>query len=799
MDLIPRLVDLLPCQLRTLSMVKKLNIKKVAFYSIIFITFLISAIAYHTYFENGWYVQDDYMTMEPGGAGSIDHTAGKIISWLNSAQGRFQPVRLFLFSAATHIFQEEYTPIYNFILHLANLLLLFFLLRKFSTSNVDSLIIILWFSLFGRWRMMESPSAMIGGSGLNLLFILITLIFLIKAGEESNWSAKKIIWFAISLTAYVGLTFSYEVAFPLFLVVIYTFIVFHIKNNGSDNQWDIKRYLPLMAYLAPLFIFLIFFRHTASSYEGARITWSYDILMRFIAYSVYTLIYPIRLGVRPEVILLFFLYFFAIFIAISADKVATANKRFDSQPSNYKLFGFGVIFYFSSVVLFILNSWLSPRDVMAHHTYLITAGSSIIIVSSILGLRHFVFGQAKKIYYRSMIFVFVPLILAAGLYNTVEYYEKQQRRTDAIKSLKYKIQSTIKDPTKIDAILIKNFTHNYYGISGMDGAFLQWFNYKKYIHSGREIISVLDNKIKFKGPLTYYRPATDVHEVDNEKIEMFYLNTADGKLLAYSDAINFQKEQNLHQIDQVMGDADARQCDKDYVLDAALKNLSGKDTLAISLGSERDIGGFLKGARIEINGRVVKSVLTTDKDIYINGVAGTKYLFLKITSIDDRFKSHLNEIKIVSIPSDIKSTRVQLDDAPPEFSQSSFPQPLTLEWGNGFYGVEGDATHNWRWASPTGDLFITNTTQQPLKTTVAMTLGTGHNERHTLVIKSQLWNDQVSISSKALQYKKTLTIPPGKHLVRFESNSPAIASPDPRILSFVMEDFKGGVCGSPVN
>lgn len=769
---------------------------KVAFYSIIFITFLISAIAYHTYFENGWYVQDDYMTMEPGGVGSIAHTTGNITSWLNTAQGRFQPVRLFFFSAATHMFQEEYAPIYNFSLHLANLLLLFFLLRKFIASNISSLIIILGFSLFGRWRMMESPSTMIGGDGLNLLFILITLIFLIKAIEENHWSAKNISWFVISLTSYAGLVFSYEVAFPLFLVVIYTFIIFHVKNSERNQRWDIKRYFPLVPYLALLLIFLVFFRQAESSYQGARIVWSHDILTRFTSYLEYTTTYPIKLKARPEVFLFFILYFLATYLAIKVDKTTAAKGQLDNPLNNYKLFVFGIIFFLSSVVLFTLGTWGLPTAVMVHHTYVITVGSSIIIVSSIFGLRYFLIEPVKRIYFYSMILFFVPLILAAGLYNNIDYYEKQQQRTAEIKLLKYKIQTSIKDPTKIDAILIKNFTHNYYGISGMDGAFLQWFGYKKYIHSGREIVSVLDNKIKFKGPLTYYRPATDVHEVDNEKIEIFYLNVTDGKLLGYSDVINFQKGQNMHQIDQVMEDVIGQQCDKDYVLNAALKNLSGKDTLAISLGTGRDIGGFLKGVSIEINGRAVKNVLTADKNIYINGVAGTKYIFLKITSIDDRFKSHLNEIKIVGMPSDIKSTRVQLDDAPPAFLQGdSLPSP-TLEWSNGFYELESDKTHNWRWASQSGDMVVINPAQQPLKITFEMNIGSAQNGSYVLAINGELWHEQLSINNKSKQYMKTLLVPPGRHLVRFESNAPGLVSPDPRVLSYVLENFRVVGCTS---
>jgi len=769
---------------------------KVAFISIIVATFLISAIGYRTYFENGWYVQDDYMTIGVGGAGSIVDSSEKIIRWLNSEQGRFQPVRLFIFSAATHMFQEEYAPVYNFILHLANLLLLFFLLRKFNASHVSSLIILLVFSLCGNYRMIESPSAMIAGSGLNLLFILITLLFLIKAIKEDYWGVKKIFWFAISLTSYAGLIFSYEVAFPLLLVIFYTLIIF---NNERGSQWSVKRYFPLGAYIALLFIYLIFFRKTGSSYGGASIVWSYDILARFNSYLRYAMSLRIKLYAKPESILFFGLYFFAIYQAVKADKVNVIKEKLEGSlfSSEYKLFAFGVIFYFSSVVLFTLNQWGTPENVMSHHVYLITVGSAIFFVSLMLGLRHFVASKrADKIYFYSMILIIFPIVILGGLRENIEHYKKQKGRTDSIKSIKYKIQSSIDNPEKIDAILIKNFTHNYYGISGMDGAYLQWFDFKKHIHSGREITSVLDNKIKFKGPLTYYTPANEVRDVDNENVEIFYLNGADKKLLAYSDYINFQKSKNLHQIDQVMGDG--MQCNNDYILNALLRNSNAKDTLAISFGSVADMENFLKEATLEINGRAVKSIFMAGKDIYINdGVADTKYLFLRILSTNNKFKSYLNEIKIINNQPIVKSARILSNDANPALLSAAHIVMPVWEWGDGFYDLEGDAKHNWRWASPKGDLSITNTTQQPLKITVRMALGTHHNELHALVIKSQLWNDELRINTKAQAYEKTLIISPGKHLARLESDSPRpVGSDDPRNLSYVIENFKIVGCTS---
>jgi hypothetical protein len=780
------------------SKLKEIEVNKIYFYSIIFITFLISVIAYHAFFSNGWYVQDDYISIEKGGAGSISENAIGTINWLYAGQGRFQPVRLFIFSAATQMFQEEYAPIYNFALHLVNLLLFFYLLRKFNVSNIHSLIIVLLFSLFGRYRMMESPAVMIAGSGLNLFFILVTLIFLIKAIKENYWGVKKISWYAISLTSYAGLTFSYEVAFPLILVVIYTFVIF---NDERSKQWDIKRYLPLAGYFSLLSIYLIFFRQTESSYEGASIVWNYDIFTRFKSYLKYALDYPTKLRAIPELILFFILYYFATYLAIKADS-ATTNKEQEDNPlilAKYKLFGFGVIFYFSAVVLLTLNHWQTPTSIMRHHVYLITAGSSIFIISMVLGLQYFVRPSIRKFYFHFMIWFIFPIVLAGGFCKIIKTYEGQKERTDAIKLIKYKLQSSIDDPSKLDAILIKNFANDgfaqgYYGISGVDGAYLQWFGFKKYIHSGREIISVLDNNIKFKGPLTYYNLPNVERDVDNENVEIFYLNEADKNLLTYSDNINFLEGKNLHQIDQVMGDSDQRKCNENHVLNVLLKNLQRRNTLAISLDSVDSIAGFLKEARIEINGRAAKTAFVKDKVIYIDGVPDAKYIFLRIVSTNYKFKKSLEEIKFDNNPPGDNLTRIQLNDTTPESLKSGSVLLPTWEWGNGFYSLEGSATNYWRWASQSGILSISNDTKKPLRITLEMILETSHNELHQLEIRGEFWNDKLSINSSPFSYVKELVVPPGQHAVSFESSSPDPDTPDPRILSYNIQNFRVGNC-----
>ena len=781
--------------------------KQLIFHCIILITFLISIVAYHTYFVNGWYVQDDYISLEPGGARPILDSAKGITDWLYSGQARYQPVRIFLFSVFTHLFQEEYAVYYNFALHLVNLLLLSFLLKKFKVSITNILFIVLIFSLFGRYRMMESPSVMIAGSGLSLFFILASSLSLVKTLEISNWNSRKFTWFILSILSYLGLTFSYEVAFPLILVIGYIFFAFHFKSFRHKKIFNIKEYLYLLPYFASLFVYYFFFRRAESMYEGAKIAWGYDILIRLKSYLAYTFTYPAHLKLNAEGIIFLILYFIAINLAIKIERPNQSDSNND-LPKNGNLIIFGVIFYFASVVLFCLNQWISATSIMRHHTYLMTAGSSILLATTLISLQWLFVESVRKIYYRLLIYIMAPFIILFGLNDTLDMYKNEHGRTASIKSLKDSIQSSVKDPEKIDAILIKNFFHDYYRISGMDGAFLQWFDFKKSIYSGREITYVKDKKIKFKGPLTYYHPPDQEHEVDNNKTEIFYLDDASKKVLSYSDFINIETGENLHQLRQVMKDGPT-QCDASYFLDAILKkNPSSKNTVAITLDPETNLRNFLRNvSRIELNGRAIKKVSASNHAIYIDtsNMSGVNFLFLKIVSTSKEFKNHLKEIRL----SATQETNVAVVNVKDEYlafeknesissvKATGISQELSLEWGNGFYDLEGNPIHNWRWGSPHGEMYLTNNTQRVLAVTITMKLGTSYKERSNLIISGPSFKENLKINADPLLYSKIINVPPGRHAVIFESNAKKPAnSTDPRLLSFNISDFQITGCSS---
>jgi phosphoglycerol transferase len=115
--------------------------------------------------------------------------------------------------------------------------------------------------------------------------------------------------------------------------------------------------------------------------------------------------------------------------------------------------------------------------------------------------------------------------------------------------------------------------------------------------------------------------------------------------------------------------------------------------------------------------------------------------------------------------------------------QDEVLHPPLLLWEKGFYGLETLREESWRWSKTTATAKIINSSGQPKETIFAATfaaLATGN-----LAIQSTLWQDTLRLTTTPTPYTKTLTIPPGEHLIRFQCDVPRTAVPnDARELIF---------------
>jgi len=633
---------------------------KSIFYIIIFFTLIITAISYRTYFKYATLSWDDYSTIECAPAdSSVLQECHAITAYLYEQQKRYHPVRIYSFVVFTRLFNAQSSVYYNFSVHIINILLLFLFLRKFALGNVFSFISVLLFAVFGRARYMDNASTMVGGSGLNLFFILLTFLFLIKSLETNEQRRlKRFAFLGISLLSYTALVFSYEVAIPLFASIVPVFYFFSKGENkggkGLLAPFRTKKSYYLLLLFLPALIYLVFFRLLVKvHYTGAEIDLSLDILTRLKAYLVYTLRPPVRpilihAPTMAEFIILA-LYFGAIVFTLKKTGKGPPDLT-DKKRAAARLLLFSVVFYPATVGIYTLNHWLTPTHVMIHHTYLMTAAAALLLSSSFYSFQWALPPSFRKKYLAILIIFVFPIVLINAERHIVRYYQDEAGTVTAIRTLKSALMSNIPDINKTDAIILKNFYYPFYDISSMPGAFLNWFRQGRYIFSGREIISVKDGDIVFKGPLHRYKQPNEEIRAANNRVMIFFVRRKDGYALPYHPVINFEKARNLYQTEQVRGDCPRGKCvDKDR-LDAILSNFKTNNYLNINFRSGKDAELFMKNAPLfEINDELVSRgamrVSGSRLSVDVSDATGrTNYFFLTIISSDKGFKDAIRRI-----------------------------------------------------------------------------------------------------------------------------------------------------------
>jgi hypothetical protein len=633
------------------SIIMQNHNKNITVVSVILI--LLSILCYYHYFGNAWYLQDDYLTINNGGAYEPWEFSNNIISWLYEWQQRFQPVRLIIFGYFVHFFGENYAFGYNFILHLINLILLFLVVRSFRVDALPAFLIVLLFSFFGQNRMIESPSAMVGGSGLNTLFTLITVICLFKAFASENLRSKLILLF-ISYLSFSGFVFSYEVAFPMILPIIFVFVV-TVSFQTQKNRTILVNGLLLLPYLVPIVIFIYGFHNTQSSYGGAKVVLTTDIFIKFLSYCRALLHGTMHFDATfrwLDAALFIILFFAGLYYLRKADDDDAGRVENNPLSKNYLfLFLFGLLWFFSSVCLFTVNQWGSKTAVMYHHLYLMSAGFSIFLIPGILFVL-----SIRKLQRLKGVFTYIlaPVILITLMNYHIDYAKAQKKKTTVLREIKNQLKTHIPDITAVDAVLIKNFlapeSLNQYQISHFNGTLLQWFDYKKYLNSGDHITSTIKNKVVFKGPLSYYEceMRSKNYQVDNNRLALFYYDSDGKTLIPYFSEIDFENNENLHQTRLVYS-----QTKNSMALNAILySGLSKPKKRFISIEFSDKISSiyFDESTIIDVNNQPVNKLIIDQNSIYfdISDLAvNCNYFFLYANF--GKYKFLKNMIKAISL------------------------------------------------------------------------------------------------------------------------------------------------------
>jgi len=116
--------------------------------------------------------------------------------------------------------------------------------------------------------------------------------------------------------------------------------------------------------------------------------------------------------------------------------------------------------------------------------------------------------------------------------------------------------------------------------------------------------------------------------------------------------------------------------------------------------------------------------------------------------------------------------------------------PLILEWTGGCSDLEGSAKLNWHWCSSQGELVIDNPLAEERKFKLEMDLATGYEELANLSLDGTLISETLKINMKPTAYVKTVTVPPGRHVIRFACDAKRVHAPwDSRSLVFRVINF----------
>jgi hypothetical protein len=135
--------------------------------------------------------------------------------------------------------------------------------------------------------------------------------------------------------------------------------------------------------------------------------------------------------------------------------------------------------------------------------------------------------------------------------------------------------------------------------------------------------------------------------------------------------------------------------------------------------------------------------------------------------------------------------RRQYDDAAWQGLHDYALRPVAFLWRDGFGRLEGSIDNNWRWCSSTGELQIINLGKRSRTVRLHMEFRSDHEERARLLVQGELCQAHVMINKNAGAFAQTLSVPPGKHSLRFTCNARRVdRAKDPRDLVFRVLDWQ---------
>lgn len=114
--------------------------------------------------------------------------------------------------------------------------------------------------------------------------------------------------------------------------------------------------------------------------------------------------------------------------------------------------------------------------------------------------------------------------------------------------------------------------------------------------------------------------------------------------------------------------------------------------------------------------------------------------------------------------------------------------PVMVGWFKGFSHDLDVSAQGGRWCAANGEMCLINLSDHPQKVSLALTLRPGAAEPAHVRVTSPSFTRELTIDSQAGHFEESLTVPPGRQMVRFACDGKA-CNDDPRRI-FKVEDYR---------
>jgi len=224
-----------------------------------------------------------------------------------------------------------------------------------------------------------------------------------------------------------------------------------------------------------------------------------------------------------------------------------------------------------------------------------------------------------------------------------------KKRTEGILALKQGILTAIQDNKEVEVVLLKNFFPKYYDVWHIEGAITKWLDFTRYIYSGREILSVKNGVLFYKGPLDKLprnRPSGSGGlrpPVDNRKVEILFLDYETKIPRQYKEFVDIERKENLFQAIMVKSDKQ-KELFQDDRFRVILKNTKKANKLIIEFSTV-------------IRADILKALILDDRDVGdytvdknnivldVSRITGQrKYFFLELSLKNKRMLKNIKRV-----------------------------------------------------------------------------------------------------------------------------------------------------------